>query len=194
MKNRRVPLDNLMSLILCQIPAEIGYIITMEVGHDETGDKRRCVDLVPNPVDRVTPIQYRGTFAIGPAVGHGVRAWKSWTMKLFPEKKTNWASRHKTRQTRNKSVGGAQQLQVEVKAGGNQVGILEDTVTQLGWKGCLGRRYRFRRPWGGTAGLENGFFGELLEWTVPFFAKPYMTVFETWGESDRGDSKLTYVE
>jgi hypothetical protein len=37
-------------------------------------------------------------------------------MKRFPEKKTNWASRHKTRQMRNKSVGGAQQWQVEVKA------------------------------------------------------------------------------
>jgi hypothetical protein len=42
--------------------------------------------------------------------------------------------------------------------------------------------------------LQNGFFGEPLEWTIPFFAKPYMTVFETWEESHRGGSKLTYVE
>jgi hypothetical protein len=42
--------------------------------------------------------------------------------------------------------------------------------------------------------LENGFFSEPLEWTVPYFAKPYMTSFETWEESDRGDSKLTHVE
>jgi hypothetical protein len=42
--------------------------------------------------------------------------------------------------------------------------------------------------------LENGFFGEPLEWTVPSLAKPYMTVFETWEKSDRGDGKPTYVE
>ncbi len=40
-----------------------------------------------------------------------------------------------------------------------------------------------------TAGLEGGFFGEPLEWTVPSVA-----VFETWAESDRGDSLSAYVE
>ena len=70
MKNRRVALGDLTFLILCQVPAEIGYIITMEVGHDETEGEHRCVDLVPNPVDRVNPIEYCSAFAIRPAVGH----------------------------------------------------------------------------------------------------------------------------
>jgi hypothetical protein len=42
--------------------------------------------------------------------------------------------------------------------------------------------------------LENGLFGEPLEWTVPSFAKPHMTVLETWEKSDRGGGKATYVE
>jgi hypothetical protein len=33
---------------------------------------------------------------------------------------------------------------------------------------------------GGIAALENGFFGQLLEGTVPFFGKPYVTVLELW--------------
>ena len=78
--------------------------------------------------------------------------------------------------------------------GRDQVGMLEDTMTQLAGKRCQGRRCRLSRPWGGTAGLESGFFGEPLEWTVPYLAKPYMTVLETWEESDRGESKLTYFE
>ena len=47
---------------------------------------------------------------------------------------------------------------------------------------------------GGAAGLEHGFFGQLLEWSVPFLAKPYMAVFETREEGERDDSQLSYVE
>ena len=42
----------------------------MEVGHDETEGECRCVDLVPNPVDRVNPIEYYRALAIRPAMGH----------------------------------------------------------------------------------------------------------------------------
>ena len=63
-----VAFQDLGPLVLRQgLAAACGWRV--KVGHNKANGKRRCVDLVSNPVDRGVPVQYYNVVIMEPAVG-----------------------------------------------------------------------------------------------------------------------------